>query len=99
MRWTGRDMFRDVLIGPFRAYVFLSSGGVLLPVPVGRAHVSFCCRLVGRCAFRFSFVVVAHLCCWSVFLVYRVYVAGGGLSVVRLRSILGVRYVGGVSWL
>ena len=73
VRWFGRDMFQDVLIGPFWACVSSSSGSVLLG-PVGRAFVSFCRRLVGWRAFRLSFVVVTHLCCRLVFLVYRVYV-------------------------
>ena len=50
-------MFSGVLICPLRAWVFLLSGGVLF-VPVGRALVSFGCRLMGWFAFRFSFVVV-----------------------------------------
>ena len=88
MWWTGHDMFPDLLIGPFRAYGSLSSGGVLL-VPFGRAHVSFCCRLVGRCAVRFLVVVVAHLCCWSVFLVYRFYVVCASPFLLRRRVVRG----------
>ena len=106
VRWFGRDMFRDVLIGPFWAHVSPSSGGVLLG-PAGRAYVSFCRRLVGWRAFRFSFVVVTHTCTasrcswYSVFTmsVRRRFCSGSRLSVVRLRSILGVWYVGGMSWL
>ena len=88
VRWFGRDMFRDVLIGPLWAYVSPSSEGVLLG-PADRAYVSFCRRLVGWRAFRFAFVVVTHPCCWSVFLVYRVYVVCASPFLLRQRVVRG----------
>ena len=52
-------MLSGVFVCPLRAWVSLVSGGVLF-VPMGRALVSFGCRWMGRCAFRFSFVVVVR---------------------------------------
>ena len=75
-------------MGPFWAYVSPSSGGVLL-VQVGRAHVSFCRGLVRWRAVRFSFVVGAHLCCWLVLLVCRVYIVGASPFLLRRRVVRG----------